>query len=367
MNNTLIPNTATHPGELLKDELDARDIKQKDFAAEISMQPTMLNEILNGKRPITADIAILFEKALDIPASYWMNYQTQFELDNARIKERNIQKLQLIEHWQLIKQYVPVKFFLKYGYLNNNVADDIIKIKQIYQVNIIEELVDSFAKHKSLSPSYANYRKSDKLQIDEVNMFGWSSLVIWRAKAEKVKTFNPGNLPELKSGLHTVFYNKSDVREKTKSLLADYGIKLVYQEKFEKTPIDGFSFWSEENPAIGLTLRHKRIDNFAFTIFHELGHIYHHLQKDKSSQFIDLEKTDNTSKSFIENEADSFAQINLISEEQWNELLEIDSLDERKLIDFSKKHKIHPAIVLGRVCFEMNNYAVKTTIDKSLN
>jgi len=365
MSNTLIPNIATHPGEVLKDELNARDIKQKDFAAQISMQPTMLNEIINGKRPITADIAILFEKALDIPANFWMNFQVQYELDNARIKERNIQKLQLIEQWQLIQQYVPLKYFSKFGYLTNNVSEDIVKVKQIYQVNRIDELVDSFASFKSLTPSY--YRKSDKLQIDEVNMFGWSSLVMWRAKTEKGKAFDPNKLVELKNGLHSIFFRNLNSRELTKELLSEFGIKLIFQGKFEKTPVDGFSFWSEENPAIGLTLRHSRIDNFAFTIFHELGHIYHHLQKDKSSQFMDLEKTDNSLKSKIEKEADSFAQTNLIDEEQWNELISMVPLNENTLIAFSKKHKINPAIVLGRVCFEMKNYAIKTSIDKSLN
>jgi len=60
----ITPYKATHPGEVLLDELKARDIRQKEFAAEIGVQPTLLNEIISGKRPVTADIAILFHQSL---------------------------------------------------------------------------------------------------------------------------------------------------------------------------------------------------------------------------------------------------------------------------------------------------------------
>ncbi|MCB2196974.1 MAG: HigA family addiction module antidote protein [Bacteroidetes bacterium] len=363
MSTTLTPHIATHPGELLKDELDERKIKQRDFAAEISMQPTMLNEIIKGKRAITADIAILLDKALDIPADYWMNLQAQYELDKARIKEKNILKVQRIEKWHIIKQLVPVKHYKKLGYLKNELEYDIKAVKDIYNIDTIDHLIESVAKCKSEVPAF--YRKSEKLQVDEVNLLGWSKLLMYRANNENVKRFNPDKLPELKNKLHSIFYKNSNVREETKKLLANHGIKLIFQEKFEKTPIDGYSFWSKDNPAIGLTLRHKRIDNFAFTIFHELGHIFMHLQNNKAKQFIDLEKK-KTSNSIEEKEADSFAQENLISNEKWEELQTI-NLDDQSLISFGKKHKINPAIVLGRICYESNFYAIKSKIDKSIN
>lgn len=85
----ITPYKPTHPGEVLHDELKARGISQSDFAAEIGMQPTMLNEIIKGRRPVTADIALLLEKALDIPADFWMRFQRQYEQDlEAIIKSR---------------------------------------------------------------------------------------------------------------------------------------------------------------------------------------------------------------------------------------------------------------------------------------
>ena len=55
MNNDLRPYMPTHPGEVLKDELQARGISQKKFSSLIGVSYTMLNEILNGKRPISAE------------------------------------------------------------------------------------------------------------------------------------------------------------------------------------------------------------------------------------------------------------------------------------------------------------------------
>ena len=76
MNNDLRPYMPTHPGEVLKDELQARGISQKKFSSLIGVSYTMLNEILNGKRPISADMSLLLEAALGIDATIWNNLET---------------------------------------------------------------------------------------------------------------------------------------------------------------------------------------------------------------------------------------------------------------------------------------------------
>ena len=97
INAEFTPSVATHPGWLLNRELKTREIKQKEFAYDIGMQPTMLNEILKEKRAITTEIALSLEKALDIPAKYWMDLQIQYDIDMIRLTERNIRKSQQIE------------------------------------------------------------------------------------------------------------------------------------------------------------------------------------------------------------------------------------------------------------------------------
>ena len=92
-----LPYKPTHPGEVLKDELDVRGIKQKHLAVSIGVKQSYLSEVINGKRPVTADLSILLEKALDIPAEFWMRFQIQFEIDSARQKEKNIIRLRNIK------------------------------------------------------------------------------------------------------------------------------------------------------------------------------------------------------------------------------------------------------------------------------
>lgn len=74
----IIPVRATHPGVVLKRELNERNIKQKDFAKTLGMAAPNLSELIHGKRNVTEGIAIKLEKALDIPYSLWMNLQARY-------------------------------------------------------------------------------------------------------------------------------------------------------------------------------------------------------------------------------------------------------------------------------------------------
>ena len=69
---------------MLKDELEARGISQRKFAAIIGMAYTAFNEIINCKRPITTDTALKIEAATDIPAYIWINMQSAYNMQIAR-------------------------------------------------------------------------------------------------------------------------------------------------------------------------------------------------------------------------------------------------------------------------------------------
>ena len=79
---------ATHPGEVLKDELEARGISQRKFAESIGMGYSVLNEILNGKRPVTTTSALMFEAALDIPADSLLKLQMHTAQKDNALKEK---------------------------------------------------------------------------------------------------------------------------------------------------------------------------------------------------------------------------------------------------------------------------------------
>ena len=88
----LVPFEATHPGEMIKDELKERGMTQKQLSEETGIKPSVLSETINGKRSISLNVAVALEKALDIPADMWMNMQTQYDLDSANIAERDNQR-----------------------------------------------------------------------------------------------------------------------------------------------------------------------------------------------------------------------------------------------------------------------------------
>jgi HTH-type transcriptional regulator/antitoxin HigA len=359
--NTHIPFEATHPGNVILDEIKARGLNQKQLAVELDIQATLLNEIIKGKRALTADLAILFERIFEIPADYWMRLQSQFEIDLARIKEKNINRLANLESWNLIKEYIPTSYFKKHGYLGDDLKSNINTVKTIYNVNSIDGLIQ-----KAAQQHFSLHRKSEKLIVDDKNILAWNMLAQYESKNQQVNSFNFDNLPSLNKELQTIFFENSNTIQKVKNKMIQYGIKFVLIEKIEKAPIDGFTFWSDENPAIALTLRHKRIDNFAFTIMHELGHIDLHLKQNKESQFFDLSgKKVNIER--LETEADSYAQKSLISPEQWNSIKNLPELNDYSIKLKSTEYKINPAIILGRLNHEVNYYKISTSISKELN
>lgn len=94
----LIPFEPTHPGEILKEELESRGISQRKFAGIIGIQYTALNEIVNGKRPISTDFAIMLEAALDIDAIFWVNLQTRYNMQTARNNAKLLERIKQIRN-----------------------------------------------------------------------------------------------------------------------------------------------------------------------------------------------------------------------------------------------------------------------------
>ena len=89
--NNKTPFLATHPGELIKDELKERNMTQKQLAEMTGIKASVLSETINGKRSVSLNVAVALEKALGIPAEVWMNLQTQYDLDSAQIAQRERQ------------------------------------------------------------------------------------------------------------------------------------------------------------------------------------------------------------------------------------------------------------------------------------
>ncbi len=85
------PFVATHPGEMIKDELKERGMPQKQQADETGIKASVLSKTVNGKRSVSLSVAVALEKALGISTDIWINMQTQHDLDIANIAERGNQ------------------------------------------------------------------------------------------------------------------------------------------------------------------------------------------------------------------------------------------------------------------------------------
>lgn len=82
--NSIILKDKFHPGEFIKDELEARDMKQKDLAEKMNIAKNVLSEIIHGKRNLTADLSLKLEAALGINAEFWMNLQVGYDIQLLR-------------------------------------------------------------------------------------------------------------------------------------------------------------------------------------------------------------------------------------------------------------------------------------------
>lgn len=82
--NNLYPSVPIHPGEMIKDEIEYIGITQKALAAEIGIPTSVLNEILNGKRAVTTEYALLLEAALGIEADLWLRLQYEYNKHKAK-------------------------------------------------------------------------------------------------------------------------------------------------------------------------------------------------------------------------------------------------------------------------------------------
>ena len=86
--NQVVPFEATHVGEVIKDELTARGMRQSELSELTGIHKPILNDVIKGKRSLTPEMALLLGNVFGISASYLMNIQTQYELDCARRSER---------------------------------------------------------------------------------------------------------------------------------------------------------------------------------------------------------------------------------------------------------------------------------------
>lgn len=358
----LVPSRAIHPGEILKEELKERGIKQKDFAKSVGMQPSHLSEILKGERNLNEDLAKKLEEQLQIPFSVWMNLHNSYIYDCKVLAERTDAEQEAINFEDRCKQVFNLSLlYKKMGIALRPILERIAMLKERFEF----DLSTSFVADLKIT---GMYKHSEKVQVDEKNMNTWL-LLNWLeiSNATLPLGYEHGNA--LKAA--TYIAQMANAGEITVSRIKDclnyHGIAYIEVEKLDKAPIDAFSTFRGETPVITVTYRYDDLDKLVFDVLHELCHIHCHISPESAS-FIAVEGAE-YSKDPREIEANRFAQQMLIPDKIWDSIIKVGcrSLSPhaivRTIANEAQKKGISQTIAVSRYKHETNFY--KTPAFKS--
>ena len=226
--------SAEHPGEILRCELEARGISQKDLAEAIGKATPIINDIIKGRRDINVEVAVLLEMALgNITAETWLNWQNAYDLQKIR-EQDEIRCLQTsISTWNTLKTLVNVNHLKKRLGLGKDISENVNKVFIFLGVDSTQQLE---AKIHSIS---AYFRKSDNLQTDYVNLMTWMAIVRHRSdELSLANKFSINCINKLTKALNAILYENNNTISRIEHLLANYGIKFIVEKKLEKMPVD---------------------------------------------------------------------------------------------------------------------------------
>ncbi|MBD5372449.1 MAG: HigA family addiction module antidote protein [Bacteroides sp.] len=354
------------PGKLIKDELKERGISQKEFAKAVGVGQSHLSDILSGRRRITLSFAIKTEELLGFSSHSLMGLQTANDIAN---KENSVSNPELEAKLAIeeIDRVVSVKTLLKFA-----------KSKLKTNTDKLNLLCNLYGLGKDASEyveklSTGCYRKSACTGMDKIMISTW---VIMAYAVSRTITpagkFELDRMPEacnhVASALHE---NAPNIMFNLQRLLSDYGIGLLRVDKVERASIDGYSFFRAGIPYIALTCRYDRIDNLAFTIMHELGHIaLGHTNESHSQLNLDIRSYDEEYEDKLENEANRFASDILIPMDLWQfapTMVWNPIVIQSRYTKWARSKRLNPWIVLGRLSYETGIYKFCSDESRKIN
>lgn len=142
--------------------------------------------------------------------------------------------------------------------------------------------------------------------------------------------------------------------------LRDAGISLVIERHLPGTLLDGAALASDDHAIVAMTLRHDRLDNFWFTLLHEIGHLKLHIRLGEYAAIFD--DNDAPAADKVEQDADYFAQEALIPEASWNLAVSRFTQTEKAVLTDAKRFGVAPAVIAGRVRRDAGDYTLLRTV-----
>lgn len=325
------------PIEAILFRMEEQGLMQKDLVPYMGSK-SKVSEVLSGKRPLTIQMIRELHAGLDIPLEILLQ-----EPKN-RVNE-------IIEiDWQRF----PIPEMVKRGWFPsqfNNLRTHATELMQAFLAPLSGQLPKAALCRRTWSKLS---EKDDELYA----LIAWTARVMIRAKQECCPN-------EYKAGIVTKDFLKEVARLSwfdkgpllAQEFLAKNGIALIIEPHLPKTKLDGGAMLGEKGPVIGLTLRFDRIDNFWFTLLHELVHVGEHL-KNIEDAFIDNDIEKESEDDPKENEANKHTREAFIPRTIWSRSDAFRQRTPEAINQLAGELRIHTAIIAGRIRHETINYRI---------
>jgi HTH-type transcriptional regulator / antitoxin HigA len=330
------------PIEALKFRMEQQGLRQKDLIPYIG-SASKVSEVLTGKRPLSLSMIRRLHQELGIPADVLLGDRRP----TTALSAENVE-------WDCF----PLGEMIKRTWINFKGSAREAKDKA-------EELVRSFIHpfgDELLMPTPTRNRQHVRHggKTDPYALFAWRIQVMHLAQAQEVNDYRLGSVgKDLTREVAKLSYF-NDGPSLAQELLAKCGIHLVTERHLSKTYLDGACMLMPDGkPLIALTLRYDRLDNFWFTLAHELAHVARHLLDADQSFFDDIYAADELSQ---EKEADQMACDGLIPGTLWRAAHLLDNPQPAQVRKFAEELRINPAIPAGRIRHETRNFAILNSL-----
>lgn len=327
------------PGYFIKEELDARGLSQSDLAYILGCPVQAVNLILSGKRGISSEMAKALGVAFDVPAAFFANLQTAFDLSRARDPDPGVARRARLQ------SAYPIREMIKRGWIEQTDDPALLEI----QIGRFLEATD--ANEIPHLPHVAKKTRYDEMPPAQV---AWLFRVRQIAKAIHTVPYSEQRLRKALPRLRQLLVDPEEARHVSR-ILMECGVRLVIVEPLPKGKIDGVCFWDDGTPVIGLSLRFDRIDNFWFVLRHEIEHVLH--QHGLREEMVDVELKGRNWLPGDDAEPNEERIANLAAAEFSIPAHEMDDFiarknpyfSERDILGFARRLQVHPGIVVGQI------------------
>ena len=329
------PETLPNPVEAIKFRMEQADLKPVDLVAYIGSR-SRVSEILSGKRQLTLEMVRVLEAGLGIPAKVLIRKpETEKDLDYRNWDNRLLEEMQSRGYFG----DSSLKLYDKIELLNNFFSP----------VGSPAQIVGMLRK--------SNHRSSALL--DKRALAAWTVYVLKKAKKLKMpETYKQGAI-DFGFMLELA---KLSVQDNGPILVIEHlrtiGVILLIEPHFNKTYLDGAAaLIDKDNPVIGLTLRYDRLDNFWFTLMHELAHLALHYNSGINLFYDEIEGIKTAYLDEKERQADALAQEALLPKAKW------DVSPARRTLSFMAANSladelgVHTAVIAGQIRHKSNSHA----------